>query len=57
MEDQQKSGLIRASNLSEKQMDISEVIHDLKVFVSEPLFAAADRKSLDKSWLAGGPWK
>jgi len=48
---------LNKSDLSEKQMDISEVIHDLEVSVSEPLFTAADRKSIDKSWSAGGPWK
>lgn len=48
---------LNKGDLSEKQMDLPEVIRDIVIFVSEPLFAAADRKSLDKSWSAGGPWK
>lgn len=48
---------LNKSDLSEEQIDMSEVVRHLEIFISEPLFAAANEKPLDKSWPAGGSWK
>jgi len=37
-------------------MTLTQVINELKLFVLPPLFAAANNRRFDKSWIAGRPW-
>ncbi|MDI6451797.1 nucleotidyl transferase AbiEii/AbiGii toxin family protein [Anaerobaca lacustris] len=47
---------LNRSGLTDALFDLHRVVWDLRTFLLEPLHAAAQGKTLSKSWTRGGPW-
>jgi len=46
----------KRSGLPDASPDLAGVVHDLRAFLLEPLRAAAEGRTLAKSWPPGGSW-
>lgn len=52
----QWTAFLRRSALADAPSDLSEVVHDLRTFVLEPVQVASEGQVFAKSWKPGGPW-
>jgi len=52
----QWTAFLRRNGLADSAPDLSNAIHDLRIFLVEPLRAAARNNSFPESWKPGGPW-
>ncbi len=48
--------LLNRNNLENSTVNFSQLIDELRIFLIQPLYAAADKEMFQQNWLAGGPW-
>ncbi len=52
----QWAAFLNRNTLTDAPADLSSVVHDLRIFLLEPLQAAGQKKTFSKSRKPGGPW-
>jgi predicted nucleotidyltransferase component of viral defense system len=52
----QWKAFLTRNHLETSDAGLSSVMHDLRIFLIDPLLSAAREETFPKSWTAGGPW-